>query len=87
MNFETSIILEKIQGRFVCLHNGKAYEFEDKEDFKQSDFNDGYVISSIRVNESVLVLELNAWAPPITDISGEWTKEYKGQNGTDPSYF
>lgn len=80
-------VLKIIQGAFVCIADDKQYEFASREEFTDSAFCKNYVVTSICSKNNTLVLELQPWQAPVTDIDAEWVKEYKELNGSEPSFF
>ena len=46
-----------------------------------------YTVTSIGSENGCVVLKLRESFPPKADVSTEWAKEYKQQNGTEPTFF
>ena len=46
-----------------------------------------YTVTSIGSENGCVVLKLRESFPPKADVNTEWAKEYKQQNGTEPSFF
>ena len=80
-------VLKIIQGAFVCIADNKQYEFASKEEFGDSDLDKNYSVTSICSKENTLVLELQSWQPPVTDMDAKWVKDHKELNGSEPSFF
>lgn len=85
MRFED--VIKVVCGNFICIADGKQYGFASKDEFKDSDLYKKYVVTSIKSKDSSLVLELQAWQPPVTDMDADWVKEHKALNGSEPSFF
>lgn len=85
MRFED--VIKVVSGNFICIADGKQYGFASKDEFKDSDLYKNYVVTSIKSKDSSLVLELQAWQPPVTDMDADWVKEHKALNGSEPSFF
>ena len=80
-------VLEIIQGEIICISDGQRKSFLSKEDLLNSDLFKNYVVITICSEHNAVVLELQPWQPPVTDINSEWAKEYKDHNGSEPSFF
>ena len=80
-------VLKIIQGAFVCITDNKRFEFSSKEDFTDSDLYKNYVITSVCSKDNRLVLELQPWQPPVTDMDAKWVKDHTELNGSEPSFF
>lgn len=61
-------VLKIIQGTFVCITDNKHYEFVSKDEFADSELYKNYMVTSISSKDNTLVLELQPWQPPATDI-------------------
>ena len=46
-----------------------------------------YTVTSIGSENGCVVLKLRENLPPKADVNTDWAKEYKQQNGTEPSFF
>ena len=46
-----------------------------------------YTVTSIGSENGCVVLKLRESLPPKADVNTDWAKEYKQQNGTEPSFF
>ena len=46
-----------------------------------------YVVTSIVSANEFVVLKLQQNKPPTADVGAGWVKEYKEQNGHEPSFF
>jgi hypothetical protein len=79
-------ILEKLEGSFVCVLGDRTGEFESGEAFKNSDFGKKCELTSIRVKDGKIVLELEK-LPPVNDLGAPWVQEYIRQYGREPSFF
>lgn len=80
-------ILKLIQGGFVCVTDDQQHEFTSKDELTNSDLYKNYIVISIRSENNSIVLELQPWQPPTTDMDSDWVEEYKTLNGWDPSFF
>ena len=87
MNYELNIILNKIKGDFICVYGDERKTFSSKEDFDKSTMEKNSTVSSISVQDGVIILELKKWETPKTDLNGEWAIEHEKQFGEKPSFF
>lgn len=87
MNYELKIILEKIKGIFICVYGVERKIFSSIDEFENSEFERNCNVSSISVQDGVIVLELKKLESPMPDMNGEWAKEHEKQFGEKPSFF
>jgi hypothetical protein len=87
MNYEPNIILNKIKGDFICVYGDERKTFSSKEDFDKSTMEKNCTVSSISVQDGVIILELKKWESPKTDLDDERAKEHEKQFGEKPSFF
>ena len=87
MNFELSTVLEKINGKFICVLEDKKQEFTSKENFTDSDFDKNCSVTSISAHDDIVLLELKPWKAPVADLDSKWAKEYEKQTGVTPNFF
>ena len=80
-------VLEIIRGEIFCVSDGQRKSFLSKEELLNSDLFKNYVVTSIFSENNAVVLELQPWQSPVTDMDTEWAKKYKEQNGSEPSFF
>ena len=80
-------VLEIIRGEIICVSNEQRKSFSSKEELLNSDLFKNYVVTSIFSEDNAVVLELQLWQSPVTDMDSEWAKKYKEQNGSEPSFF
>lgn len=80
-------VLKIIQGAFVCITDNKQHEFVSKEEYTDSELYKNHVVTSICSKDNTLVLELQPWQPPVTDMDAKWVKDHKELNGFEPSFF
>lgn len=87
MNYELKVILEKIKGDFICVYGAERKKYSSKEEFEKSEMEGNCTVSSINVQDGVIVLELKKWESPVTDLDCEWAKEHEKRFGEKPSFF
>ncbi len=87
MSCELNMILDKVKGSFICVYNGESKVFSSKDEFVGSNIEKNCCISSISVQDGMIVLELKKVNVPIVDANSEWVKEYEKQFGSTPSFF
>lgn len=80
-------VLEIIRGELICVTDGQRKSFSSKEDLLNSDLYQNHVVTSVCSEDNAVVLELQPWQSPVTDMDSEWVKKYKEQNGSEPSFF
>jgi hypothetical protein len=86
LEYFLSKILGRLEGSFVCVLGDRKEEFDSKEAFMRSDFEKRCDLSSIRVEDGMVVLELNK-LPPANDMNAPWIQEYIKKNGREPNFF
>ena len=87
MSYELNTILDKIEGSFICVYDGKSKVFSSKDEFERSNMEKNCCVSSIGTRDGMIVLELTKLDSPIADTNSDWAKEYEKQFGTAPSFF
>lgn len=87
MNCELKMVLEKLKGKFICVHGEKRKEFSSVVEFEKSDMEKGCIVSSISTQNGAIVLELKKWEYPHVDMDADWVKEHEKQFGEKPSFF
>ncbi len=80
-------VLEIINGNIICVSDGRRKSFPSKEDLLNSDLFKNHIVTSICSEDNAVVLKLQPWQSPMTDIDSEWAKKYKEQNGSELSFF
>lgn len=80
-------VLQFIHGEFACIADEQRYEFSNKEDLMESKLYKAYAVTSIKAENNLVVLELQPWQPPVTDMDSEWVKAHKELHGSEPSFF
>lgn len=80
-------VLEIIRGKIICVSDGQRKSFSSKEELLDSDLFKHYVVTSIFSEDNAVVLKLQPWQSPVTDMDSEWAKKYKEQIGSEPSFF
>ena len=79
-------LLKVICGEFVCVTDGQRKAFSSKDKLICNDLYKNYVITSIRSEDSMIVLELQSWETHAADTTAEWVEKYREQNKSDPSF-
>lgn len=89
MNFETELILSKIQGSFVCVFAGEQREYLSFKELEKEDVSSQYRIESIGIREGKLTVNLKKCSNHAAELDFEeaWVKRYKNDFGQDPSFF
>ena len=87
MNYDLKMILVKIKGDFICVYGEERTKFSSNEEFDKREMEGNCSVSSITVQDGVIVLELQKWEYPMTDLDSEWAKEHEKQFGEKPSFF
>lgn len=85
MRFIDIITLVNENGAYVIVDEKKKLISELNLSEKETYRN--YTVTSIGSENGCVVLKLRESFPPKADVNTEWAKEYKQQNGTDPSFF
>jgi hypothetical protein len=81
-----SAVLQRIEGRFVCVLNDRTEEFDSVEAFMNSDFEKSCELSSIRAEDGKVVLELKQM-PSIKELNEQFVKEHVERFGVEPDWF
>lgn len=58
-----------------------------KLDLSEKDAYRNYAVTAIGSEDGFVVLKLQKKLPPVADADSEFAKEYKEQNGAEPSFF
>lgn len=69
------------------MHDAERKKFSSKEEFEKSEMEKNCAVTSISVQDGVIVLELKKWESPMPDMNGEWVKEHENQFGEKTSFF
>lgn len=80
-------VLEIIHGQIICISDGQRKSYPSKQDLLNSNLYNNHVVTSICSEDNAVVLELQPWQSPKTDMEFEWAKKYKEQSGSEPSFF
>ena len=80
-------IQQVIHGKIICVVGNCRKMFDSEADLLADSSYRNHTIASISAADDAIVLELRPWQAPATDTDAEWVREYKDQNGSDPSYF
>ena len=80
-------ILEIVHGQIICVTYGQRKVFSSNDALQSSDLYKNHIVSSISSEGNSIVLELQQWETPITDMDSDWVRKYKEQNGSEPSFF
>ena len=78
--------LDIVNGKVVCIVNGERNVFTSDDDLINSSFGN-HIVTSISSEDDLIVFELQPCQPPITDMDDDWIREYKEENGSEPSFF
>ena len=80
-------IQQVIHGKIICVAGNCRKTFDSEADLLADSAYRNHTIASISAEDNAIVLELRPWQAPVTDTDAEWVREYREQNGSDPSYF
>lgn len=86
MGYDLELILQKLEGAFVCVLGEKTEAFESAEAFRNSDFEKRCGIASIGLEDGQIVLKLRTLPQP-NDMDAEWVKKHVEKYGQEPSFF
>lgn len=89
MNLVTTTVLNVIADGFVCLVDGKRYEYYSYKDFQNSNFGKGYIVVSMKSENGKICVGLEKFQYQMTVYSDdeEWVTKYKKDFGTEPGFF
>ena len=80
-------IQQVIHGKIICVVGNCRKTFDSEAELLADSMYKNHAITSVSAEDNAIVLELRPWQAPVTDTDAEWVREYKEQNGSDPSYF
>lgn len=80
-------LLEKIDGSFICVIDGKENIYTSAKELLEQNFEKNYMVSSItaRDNQIVVVLKENDIIP--NDLNSDWVNKYVEETGKELSFF